>query len=39
MEPLGILFTWILVFMLRGHRSAFRLALLAAVMHHDRAWS
>jgi hypothetical protein len=31
MEPLGILFTWILVFMLRGHRSAFRLVLLAAV--------
>ena len=31
MEPLGILFTWILMFMLRGHRSAFRLVLLAAV--------
>ena len=31
MEPLGILFTWILVFMLRGHRPAFRLVLLAAV--------
>jgi hypothetical protein len=29
-EPLGILMSWILVFMLRGHRSSFRLALLAA---------
>jgi hypothetical protein len=29
-EPLGILMAWILVFMLRGYRSSFRLALLAA---------
>jgi hypothetical protein len=30
-EPLGILLTWLLVFMLRAHRSAFRLTLLAAI--------
>ena len=30
-EPFGILLTWVLVFMLRRHRLAFRLALLAAV--------
>ena len=29
-EPLGILMSWILVFMLRGHQPSFRLALLAA---------
>jgi hypothetical protein len=30
-EPLGILLTWVLVLMLRSHRSAFRLTLLAAI--------